>query len=134
MPLMLASCNPHPNWMPINPKLMLKICQKLKRGFCICSPPGGAVNKAVFVPAMPSDVRKVSDLPARTFSFWGCAPIILNSRAQPYSFPSISEGQRPSAHQTAEPEQRRLPPGYRCSIAHRYLCLPTPHSDRVTAH
>src|SRR5215217_2468688 len=33
MPLMLASCNPHPNWMPMNPKLMFQICQKLRRGF-----------------------------------------------------------------------------------------------------
>ncbi len=33
MPLMLASCNPQPNWMPMNPKLMFQICQKLRRGF-----------------------------------------------------------------------------------------------------
>ena len=35
---MLASCNPQPNWIPMNPKLMLKICQKLKRGFFIVTP------------------------------------------------------------------------------------------------
>jgi hypothetical protein len=26
---------------------MLKICQKLKRGFCICSPPGNASSQQV---------------------------------------------------------------------------------------
>src|SRR4030095_3573184 len=35
MPLMFASCKPQPNWIPIKPKLMFQICQKLKRGFCI---------------------------------------------------------------------------------------------------
>src|SRR4029453_165208 len=37
MPLMLASCSPQPNWIPMNPKLMFQICQKLIRGFCIVS-------------------------------------------------------------------------------------------------
>src|SRR5919108_2482991 len=32
---MLASCSPQPNWMPRNPKLMLNICQKLRRGLSI---------------------------------------------------------------------------------------------------
>src|ERR1039458_8102893 len=35
MALMLAICNPQPNWMPKNPKLMFQICQKLSRGFCM---------------------------------------------------------------------------------------------------
>src|SRR6266536_5454147 len=35
MALMLASCRPHPNWIPRNPKLIFQICQKLNRGFCI---------------------------------------------------------------------------------------------------
>src|SRR5436853_6906 len=33
---MLASCSPQPNCMPKNPKLMLKSCQKLRRGFSRC--------------------------------------------------------------------------------------------------
>ena len=35
MGLMLAICNPHPNWMPMNPKLMFQISQKLKFLFSI---------------------------------------------------------------------------------------------------
>src|ERR1035438_1349772 len=35
MALILAICNPQPNWMPKNPKLMFQICQKLSRGFCM---------------------------------------------------------------------------------------------------
>ena len=33
MRLVLAFCSAKPNWMPINPKLMFQICQKLRRGF-----------------------------------------------------------------------------------------------------
>src|SRR5438067_787123 len=35
MALILASCNPQPNWIPRNPKFMFQICQKLRRGFCM---------------------------------------------------------------------------------------------------
>src|SRR6266542_4869636 len=69
MTLMLASCKPHPNWKPINPKLMLKICQKLKRGFCICSPPSGAADKQFscrLCRPMCGRSATVYDLPART--------------------------------------------------------------------
>src|SRR5262244_3894911 len=41
MALMLASCRPHPNWIPRNPKLMFQICQKLRRGLFIDCPPVG---------------------------------------------------------------------------------------------
>src|SRR6185369_8429427 len=33
MALILAICSPQPNWIPPKPKLMLKICQKERRGF-----------------------------------------------------------------------------------------------------
>src|SRR3954451_7411349 len=32
---MLASCSPHPNWMPRKPKLMLNIAGKLRRGLWV---------------------------------------------------------------------------------------------------
>ena len=32
MALMLAICNPQPNWMPRKPKLMFQICQKVRGG------------------------------------------------------------------------------------------------------
>src|SRR3982074_1363990 len=38
---MLASCSPQPNWMPRKPKLMLNICQKLRRVRCIGALSGG---------------------------------------------------------------------------------------------
>lgn len=32
---MLAICKPHPNWIPMNPKLMFQISQKFKFRFSI---------------------------------------------------------------------------------------------------
>src|ERR1700674_1223850 len=105
---MLASCRPHPNWIPRKPKLMLKICQKLKRGFCITSPPQ-ICARPLNVPhrrAVPLDVRKVSDLPARTRMSWGlCHPNSQFEGAARF-IAAFSEGHRPSAHRTAQPEAR----------------------------
>src|SRR3954462_9541901 len=42
---MLASCSPHPNWMPRKPKLMLNICQKFRRLRCMPAPQGGRGTK-----------------------------------------------------------------------------------------
>src|SRR5258705_4442499 len=77
---MLASCKPQPNWIPMKPKLMLKICQKLKRGlFIYQSSSSCAFHKQPIrsFAASPFGARQVSDLPTNLYPFsWVSDPSV----------------------------------------------------------
>src|SRR5881409_1046545 len=60
---MLASWSPQPNWMPRNPKLMLYICQKLKRGFTASAPRAAG--------SVPRDACRMSPGSAYAPRRWG---------------------------------------------------------------
>jgi hypothetical protein len=61
-------------------------------------------NTRAWIPAPPSDVRKASGLPSAVTRLRGYAP---EMGVAPFHKRAAPEGQRPSAHQTAEPLEQR---------------------------